>query len=229
MGTRQVQTLVGEVQEILQDIGGIQYTIVDVANKINEGEIAVGMVRPDALSVEGDLALVAGTRQVLTASAPRATRLRSILFNRGLSGSEVDGDAIRLVEREALDAIGNWRSETGAAVYEYVYDEREPGSFDVYPGMASNNRVIRAVWEESPAEYSFNGQALDPANQTITIGDEYAPALVEWALYRLLSRQDDQTPGAIDGSPHFNRFLQMLGVSAQSDAAVSLKQRQQLK
>lgn len=226
MGTREVQSLVDTVQEILQDTGGVHYAAQDVAEKINEGEIAVGVLRPDALSVDGDVSLVAGTRQSLPTGA---LRLRSLLYNRGLTGAEQDGEPIRLVEREALDGLGAWRSTIGTSVLEYIYDERDPMNFDVYPGLDQDNRLVRAVWEQAPAQYTYAAGALSPPNQTIGISDEYEPALIEWALYRLLSRQDDQTPGQVDGANRYTRFFEILGISVQSDDAASLKRRMQLK
>lgn len=226
MGATKVQTLIDEVLEILEDVSGVYYTVESVGEMVHEAEVAVGTVRPDALSYETDFRMDAGTRQALPDDG---LRLRDVLYNRGVHSSEVDGQPIRLIARGTLDDVApGWREQTGIIVHEYMYDERHPKQFDVYPGMADGDRSIRIDYERNPPAYDFTGGALTNPDLTIFVPDEHRPALVEWALYRLLSRQNDVTQSSVDGSVHYTRFLELLGVSLSTDANASLKNRFQL-
>lgn len=222
-----VKSLVDQVRDTLVDKAGGLYLERDIAEFIYQGELAVAYLRPDELSFETDFRLAARTRQALPAGG---IRLREVLHNRGRDDQLADGAPIRLVDRGVIDAFVNWRAmPAGRVVEEYMYDERNPKQFDISPPMTDGDSYIRIYYEGEPPKYTYDANGLvAPNTQQTTVSAKYGPVLIEWALFRALSRQDDLTQAQIDGGQHWSNFFQMLGVSVQSDAAASVKRRFQL-
>lgn len=233
-----VAETIAEVQKSLLDTNGVHYTLPDLASYMHQGELVIGHLRPDELVIEEDLQLVAGTRQNLPANA---TRLIDVLRNRGRTGAIAEGPGIRLVERGSLDDMGtgintglDWRTSDSSGaqqteVWEYNYDGRYPDRFDVFPPMSDGDTWVSVTYEAVPPTYPITAGALDDPLQVTLVGMKYKPALIEWCMYRALSREDDLTEASVNGSANYQRFFELLGATISSDSEASLKKRFQLR
>ena len=177
---------------------------------INDGMREVAMHRPDSTAVEVTSNLVASSRQVL---GPGYIRLIEVIKNAG----PPNGDrAIRVTQRDDLDRwVPNWHNVTGDAtigVTNYVYDERDPRTFWVYPKPASSWRVL-AVCTKLPTVVTTPAATLDTH-------DIYMNPLLNYVLFRALTR--DMEGNAYNrGVGFYNQFADAMGIKIQADMMVS--------
>lgn len=122
------QSVIRRAVETLQDETSVRWTIGELARYFNDGRREVVMFRPDATATVIDHALVAGPRQTLPADG---AKLLEVFRN-------TNGRAVRLVEREILDAqVPGWPAMTRATeIVHFMFDRRDPRAFLVYPPAA---------------------------------------------------------------------------------------------
>jgi hypothetical protein len=205
--------------QVLNDLGGVTYTEDQVIAWINDARRSVVLVRPDASEKSAKIDLVAGTKQSLPADG-----LRTLAVYRNLVKADSSpGRAVRLVERAALDEhTPDWHSATPATVIrEYYLDDRSPKVFWVNPPSDANS-ALDVGYSFLPADIAI------PAND-LELDDVFAPALIEWVLYRCFARDSEKTPNYIRAERHFSNFFNLLGIKLQADMRVSAKSREHLK
>lgn len=211
------------IQICARDVNDIGYERVakDVASSgtlnmpnwldwLNDGQRAVCTVRPDANSQTQNLTLVAGARQTLPAGALRMLRPTR---NMGADGATV-GKTVRFTEGSVADnANRSWQLAAPASpVREVLYDEKsDPLTFWVNPpGVATWK--LEAILAQPPTDVP------NPVSTNlIQLTDAYAPALIEWMLYRnyaLATQALQQWQRAVG---HFNAFFNLLGVKLKAD------------
>lgn len=213
--------LLDQVAEILQDEPNVTWTEAQLIAWLNDAQLAVAQIRPDASSEMTTLKLAAGTTEQKLASG--GIRLLSVTHNMGSDGT-TPGDAIDLVERAVKDALERgWRSADGAIVVdEYIFDERLPTEFSVSPPTHPTTDVNIRL-----------GQAIVPKSiavvgDSIAVDDVYSPALQEWMLYKAFGRDSEETPNHARSESHKVTFGALLTGKFQADAAVSPKVRAHL-
>jgi len=218
MGTILASSIIARVSELAQDDSNITWLENQALEWLNDGQRAVAIVRPDASISVGTMLLVPGTRQTISGH-----RLMSVIRNMGTDGV-TPGRAIRLVDRGAKDEFDPyWHQATPAAeVKEYIYDERTPNKFYVWPPRF--NSSIHAIEISQSITPSGVASVSDP----ITLDDNYAPALIEWIAYRFFSRDAEEVTSLQRAVTHFQQFFSILGQKLQVDLAISPKVRQQL-
>ena len=142
MATMTVNTVLMRCNTLLKDPGFIRWTKQELLDYYNDAARAIVIVRPDAYCKNESFSCVAGTKQVLPAGA---LRLIEVIRNS-------DGPAIRNIPRKALDdADPNWHlSSTTVKVSAYIYDERDPHTFYLYPGPSAAHS-IEVVYSVAPA------------------------------------------------------------------------------
>lgn len=198
--------------EAFQSIKGL-----DWFEWINDAQRAVCLLRPDAKSDISTFLLVTGTKQQIPAGT---RRLQQLLRNMGTAGS-TPGKAIRgPVPREDLDAVNpDWHKSTyhGTEVEQYIYEENNPTFFYVYPGLQSAATLyVEAVVSKDPTDVSDHNSNLD-------IPDIFAPAVVEWVLYRAWARDSERSPNWVRAERKYRSFFNLLGVNLRAELAVSPK------
>lgn len=210
------------VSKEVSDVENVTYFYDQVRESIIDAERATILARNDASVVTENIKTVAGTKQSLPAYA---IRLNSVYRNMGLDGA-TPGRGIRLVERETKDGANfNWHSETGKDLSkEYVYDDRDPTTLYVSPPSLGNH-YIEVSFSREPTVYDFT-EGKDP---DLTVSDIYIPAIVEYAVYKLLSQSDDNTPDGNKANMHYQKWADLLSLKINSDVNTSPKQRSHLK
>lgn len=186
------QTITDKSKITLIDPGHTRWAESEYLAAINEGQRQIVNLRPEAGTVGESVDTVPGARQTLPAGA---LRLVSVLSGPG-------GRAVTEVAMDALDRYRPaWRNDTGDAPEHYLFDDREPTTFYLYPGpTAAGEALVRYV--KAPAE-------LNSLEDEISLPDLYEPALRLFVLHHLLSKDtgaaDFQKAGA-----YYGMFAQLL-------------------
>lgn len=211
MGTITAGAIITKARDILQDTSAVRWTDNEALRWLSEGQRYITLHRPDASSTIGNIQLVGGTRQTLPASA---LRLLDIVRNMGASGSS-PGAPIRMIDRDILDAqVSDWHSQTAQSVIKhYVYDERSPKTFYVFP-PATAGIWVEAVWSTAPAE-------LTSTSSAIAIDDIYEPVLLDYLLYRAWSKDAEYAGNAERAAFYITACNNALGIKMQADVAMA--------
>lgn len=224
--------IAARVAEILQDYdttnnipASVTWTEDQLIEWVNDAQRAAALVRPDCTATTGNITLVDGTKQSLPAGG---LRLLSVVRNMGAGGTTPGRAIIGPVARELKEGFNpDWHADIANAVTkEYLFDDRAPTTFWVSPpGIAGQK--IEAVWSKAPTDITIlDNEASDPdENDLLTVSDVYAPALIEWMLYRCFARDSETTPNYARAGNHYRNFFNLLGVKFQSDRFASPKVR----
>lgn len=213
--------VIDRAQRILNDTTAVRWPAADLLDWLNEGQHAAVRIAPEAYTVTANMVLATGVRQNLTAMAVVATTevpLRLIEVTRNVT--DATGfpalSVVRLINRRALDQMNpDWPTDTDNAIVEnYMFDSRNPKEFMVYPPQpAAGQGFVEVVYSAEPA-------ALTVDSDPIVLDDSYAPALVDYIVYRALSTDAEYGANPAKTAQHFNQFMGALNQKSGIDAAV---------
>lgn len=194
-------------RRILFDPTGVRWPDSELLSYLNDAQNAIVQYRPEAYAVNAPLLLTSGTRQRIPAGGNRLLRVM-----RNLSPSV---RAIREVNRLALDTENpNWHSQTLATeITHFAFDQVSPKSFYVYPPAAPNVSV--------EIVYSAVPPTVAGVESPVTIGDQYVNQLLDWVLFRALSK-DSTYAGDLARSGHYlQQFANGLDVAIKTEELAS--------
>lgn len=199
-------------EDIIQDQTNVRWPEDELLRYLNDGRREISIARPDLYAVTTVITLAAGTKQSLPADGTRF--LDGIRNVSGAAAPYTPGRAIRIVEREILDAQKpDWHTETQTAtIMHFMYDERTPRTFYVYP--PSNGGKLEISYSQSPAEITNTATEL-------TQEDIYAGALVDYVCYRAFSKDSEYAGDDGRAVKHYAQFLQALGIGNRMNALTS--------
>lgn len=211
MGTIVAQTIVNKAKTILQDTTSVRWPESELLDWLNEGQRQIALVRPDASVVIGNITMVQGTKQSLPAAG---LRLLDVTRNMGASGT-APGDAIRLVDREILDAQRpGWHYETAVAIFKhFIFDQRNPRTFFVWPPADGTSAKVEAIYSVAPAEVLIGA--------VIGLDDIYEAALLDWVLYRAYCKDAEYAGNNDMSAKHMSAFMSALQVKTMVDVGTS--------
>lgn len=199
--------VIERANDILNDVLSQRWPDQTLLQYLGDAQRAVVTKRPDASVVNGTMACAAGAKQVLP---PEGLRLIKVMAN------TVSGRPITLIDVDILnEQVPNWRRTQTAttAIEHYVYDDRDPKHFYVYP-TPIDKLEIDLVYSVPPASPSDKGSP-------ITIDDIYFNALVEYVLYRAFQRDTENQANMSRAAAHYTAFDTALSGKIQADAAAS--------
>lgn len=167
---------------------------------LNDGQKAIAKYMPSSCARVDSVKLTPGTKQSIeritaaniipgdgsAASDVYGHYLQTVVRNMGAMGT-TPGNAIRVVDREVLDANNpGWHSVTATAVAQYTFDPRYPKIFYVSPGVPANGLWVEISYLANPVEVSVSGSyGMDGASTTtISVDDKYVDDLVNYILAR---------------------------------------------
>lgn len=213
-------SLIDRVSEVLQDVGRTTWTEQQLLEWANDAVRSLVLVRPDTTAVKESVALVDGTSQRLIGA--NDLRFIQATRNMGSSGS-IPGRAITQGDVRAMDAYNpSWHTDSsGQEVRHYFFDEARPREFWVYPpvSLALGPVYVEVVKSVVPG-------VITAVGDTVPVDDIYAPALIEWMLYRAFIRDADDTPSVTRATWHFRGFFNLLQVKMRADMAIHPKVRE---
>jgi len=224
-----VNQVLGRVSQVLQDTDNVRWPIAasgnvpaELVNWLNDGCREVVLYKPDANSIDENMALVAGTKQMLPADA---IRLLDVPRNMGTGGSTV-GRAIKKLPRKVLDDQNpNWHTMTpSASIIHYMVDENSPKdlaanklTFYVYP-PASVPTYVEIIYSKIPAT-AVAGDAALPVNEI------YTNAVINYILFRALSKDAEYTANVQQAAAYYQLFANEMGVSVSNDKAADASRK----
>lgn len=203
--------IINRVKVLINDITLTRWTKVEVLDYLNDAQRAIVIRRPDAYTVDDDdFPCVAGTKQRLPDEA-----LRLIEITRNKTGNVIRGP----FDRNVLDTnYPNWHTVNTATSAElFLYDERNPKTFYLYPGVA-DGVLVTAVYSKAPPLIT---EAMHDADQVISLDDIYMNAIIEWILYRCYMKDAEFAANPNKSLMHQSAFKTQLGEKSQADGAMA--------
>ena len=200
MAITKVNSLIDKAATVIQDRTNIRWDKDELLGWLNESYQNIVLLRPDANTNTEFVTLQPGTKQEIP-----STGVKFVTLTR----NNVGGTAIRYVDRSVLDdQIPDWHAapETGQ-VEHFVYDLSNPRVFYVYPQAASGARV-ELVYSSVPTPHAID----DIATDTIGLDDRYAPAILDYILYRAYQKDADYAANDQRSASAYQTFLNSLGV-----------------
>lgn len=207
MGTIVAQSILDAAVIILQDKTGVRWPAGELLPWLNDGQRELVVHKPSAYSINEAVALVLGTRQRIPATG---IQLLDVVCN--ISGGQVRGDAVTLINREILDAqVRGWhRKDPVDEVKHYVYKIDDPKTFYVYP-PADGLGALEIVYSAAPPEVA--------AAQVIAVDDIWKQALIDYVLYRAYSKDAEYAGNDGRAVKHFQAF--MFAVTGRTNAELA--------
>jgi hypothetical protein len=202
MATATAQRLIERASTILQDPDNTRWPENELLNWLNDGQREVALFKPDAYPKVDTVALDEGTRQSIPDGG---SQLLDVLRNQG-------GGVVTLVSRSVMDEHRpDWHQvDSSAEVKHFMFDERNPKTFWVYPPNDGTGSV-EVLYSAAPEDVAVE--------DTILIDDTYANALVDYILYRAYMKDADYAANDQRAANQYNRFLSSLGAMDQRETA----------
>jgi hypothetical protein len=213
--------LAQKVAKILNDDDNIRCTVDELVMWFNSAQREIVRIKPDSLTANGTIALVAGTKQsaaVITVGGVQKTgiRLLDIIRNVGTYTR-----AVTFCDRKVLDTtMPNWHTATASAeVKRFSFDERDPLTFYNYPPQpASNMGTVEALVSivPTPVTKAANGLSFT-AGQTLSLSDLDENNMIDLMLARALSKDSKIIGNMQRAAAHYAAAATALGQKIQTD------------
>ena len=210
-GTLQAQHILSRVRNILQDNTGVRWTDGEMFDYLSDGQREIANFRPDATATHANVQLATGTEQTIPADG-----LRLINVARNMSGTATSATGARAISKVNLDVINSeepsWHDPTvtgraahGTVVKHYMFDDRDPRKFSVYPGVAGN-AYVEFIYSKNPTSIGAN-------TDLIQVDDIFANALINFVLYRAYLKDAEFAGNQQRSGTHYQLFFQSLNFS----------------
>lgn len=163
--------------DIIQDQTNVRWPQLELLRWLNDGRREICIARPDLYAMVAVVSLSAGTKQQIPTDGAR--------FLDAIRNMQADGitalAAVRPVQREILDAqTPNWHTDTAAVTKHFMYDERVPRVFYVWPPAIAAAK-LEIAYSQTPTDITVTSTQL-------TQEDIYTGALVDYICYRAFSK-----------------------------------------
>ena len=213
--TLQMPAISSRCSDLLNDADLLRWPLVERIRWANEAMGAIMMRRPAAFAVREVMVLREGSYQAIPLNG---SQFIDLVRNIGSDGV-TPGRAIRRSDRQQLDdADPDWHTGAQKAqVRQYLFDDRVPTVFYVYPPVISGTKVevLHAALPDLVLEDNADGE--------FAIGLEYLEAVVNYVCYRARSKdaEDGQSGDAV---AFYGAFEASLGAKNESSNAASPNQ-----
>lgn len=186
--TYPVNMIVSRATVLLNDLGMVQWSQGELVDWLNEGQLALVKIHPDANTKTATLQLVAGAKQTNPADCIEIIDMRR----------NNAGGSITPCDRRALDTFSpNWMSSPTSSTVKHYMDDPQPDTFYVFPAQNTTPGTVLLTYSAIPATAVVGGN--------ITIRDVYADNLVNYLMYRAFSK-DAEGGNAERAIAYFNLF-----------------------
>jgi hypothetical protein len=169
---------------------------------VNDAQRAIVVLKPDAGAINETMTLVDGTKQTIPTSG---NRLLKVVRNMSSASGGTGGRSVRQVEVDVLDSMTpDWHdpastgdSAHGSQVKHYVYEENDPRSFYVYPGI-SGAAYLEVVYSGNPTTVVLGGD--------ISIPDIWANAITNYVMYMAYKKDSEHAGNRQRSADEFQVF-----------------------
>ncbi|HHE3514002.1 TPA: DUF6682 family protein [Pasteurella multocida] len=198
MATVKVSDLINRAKTIAQDVDFVQWTQAEWLDWYNECLLVLASMRVDALSMAAEIPIDQTTS---TFNLPFGSdRLIDVLEY------SKTGRIVRKIDRAVLDEqFPYWRdavSEAGPKYYTYNPDN--PKQIHIYPSALDTSHTLKVVVAMTPT----SATSID---DVIGVDDYYAPAIVNYMLYRGYLKISEQDEEMARVKFYFDAFRKMIG------------------
>lgn len=202
------QDIIDRARIILND-DGTRWPDAEMLKWVSDGQRVIALVRPDSCPINGPITLVAGTKQTIPANG-----LRLLDVIRNLTADGGPDRSVRMVDRETLDSQDyNWHKAKQGKTVNFVYDNRDPTHFYVYP-PAVNGAKLEILYSESPQE-------ITDKTTDLALLDIYSEPLFNYVLFRAYSKDAEFSPNFQLAQSYLQVFNSLLGIKTTKDFAFS--------
>jgi len=212
--TISAQSIIHRVVGTLQDPTSVRWPISELARWFNDAQRIVVLNRPDAKPTNASVTLVNGTKQTIPADG---IKLIEVVRN-------TNGNAMRLVDREILDAqIPSWHTLTGAtALKHFMFDQRDPRVFYVYP-PATTSASVDIVYAAAPTDISepADGGTYASVSGNMDLPDIFASVVYDLLCYFAYTKDAEYAGNAELAQAHYQAAMTALGVEIKATVMVA--------
>ncbi len=205
MGAK-VEEIVNRVVYLTNDPDGDAYPRSAIEDFVYEAETVIVNTKPEALNNSGVLICVDGARQTIATQFTAAVNFLDAHCNVDNAGAALG--SVRRVKMRELDAIRpNWRQAArSAAIREFMVDDREPLILHVNPPASAGAR-LQISYSSKPAPYGN----VDANTQT-AVDELYLPMIMDWVMYRTLSKDVEGSPNHAKAMAYRKSFYDAMGI-----------------
>lgn len=206
MGSILASEIVDNTKKITQDLKNVFWSETEALGWLNSGQREICIHRPDAYTILANHTCVNNATQQIP---PDGLRFLEATHNLAT------GYVIQPINRSELDQVQrNWQdpSANSAEVEHYIFDERFPKFFKLYP-VPQAGLEIEVGYAASPPDVALAS--------AISVDDIYANTLMDYMLSRMYQKNTTLTNAANKSQQHLQLFYQSLGVKFEADRAVS--------
>ena len=204
MATITGSSIISRAATLIQDATGVRWPRPELLDWLNDGQRELVLQKPEVGASNMTVSLTAGTtKQTLPSNA---VSLIDVIRN------IPNGDAIRIVSREVLDAQRpGWHRDANpnGQIVHFSYDPRDPKTYYVYP-QANAGSQVEAVISISPSNTTDSGAVIG-------VDDIYANALLDYVLYRAYSKDAEYAQNTNLAVAHYTAFANSIGVKTQNE------------
>lgn len=192
--------------DILQDAGNVRWTVAELLRHLNDGRRELAIYRPDIYSEIASVALVAGTKQSIPSDGNKF--MDAI---RNLTSSDAPGNAVRIVEREIIDSQQpDWHTSTASSVVQhFMFDERSPKIFYVYPPALGTGHKLEIVYGKSPVDITTSDLS---STSVLQKEDIYVGALLDFMLFKAYGKDSEYAGNLQRANAHYQLFAYAIGI-----------------
>lgn len=193
--------LISRVAKALQDTDYTRWTQEEMLDWLSEAQIAVART-PGAYAITTRFHLKEGTRQEMPEDA-----WSLLTITRNFDPDGVPLYPVRIVARMLLDACEpDWHLQAEQPLVEnYIYDDRSPQEFYVYPPNDGTG-IVELVYCGIP-------RALESMDDILVVDDTFIPPLVDYLLYRANAKETDYASGVQSAAAFFTSYQQELSAA----------------
>lgn len=206
MAADTIKYITDRVNEQLVDDGFTRWPLATLLTYFNAAQRAIVLVRPDANAKEATFVCVAGTKQQLPDNALRLIDVRS---------NQAGFDIRNRSKSEISDLYPSWYGTTGQSEPEaFIYDERQPKVFFLFPGVTAGLEV-EIVYPEIPPL-----RTIEQLNSNADLDSIYSGSIVEYMLYMAHGKDFEYSEQA-KAQTHFQMFHVLMGLKSEGDAGMT--------
>jgi len=197
---------------IIQDETNTRWPRDELLTWLNDGQREIVLLKPDSYAQNKSIQLIAGTKQAIPADG---IQLIDVVRNMGTDG-ETPGRVIKRIDRRILDdQRPDWHTEPAVGyVQHYVFDDRDPKTFYVYPQAPETAVYVEVIYSSAPTD-------ITDENSYITLDDIYANAVLDYILYRAYLKDADYAVNSARAKDAYITFLRSVGVLDKIEAITS--------
>lgn len=213
-----VTTVLQRVRRLLQDDNATQrWSDNDLLDCFNEAQLAVVQNRPDAYSKVVSFTCGNQSRQSLPAEV---YRLMDVVDN------ESTGRSVTKTTRTTMDSlIVDWPVQAGTQVEQFIYDEKSPDVFYVYPVPPAEHKISIVV-SQAPAVVAITDFATD--TQTMELDAIWLNPLLNYLMFRAYLLDGETEQNMMQAKSYLQMFVNDLQLKWNVDQVFRQKRQRTL-